>query len=112
MLTIKPAWGVTDIMAEQLWTQPGGWTSAGRAHPPARRIQAEIGYALTGPKGRGLQTPYAGATLGELNQKTFTLGWRLAIGPSNHINVEVARSHHLNARAPDYGILIRGARRW
>ncbi len=112
MLTITPAWGLADGAAEQLWAQPGGWTSAGHAHQHARRVQAEIGYALTGPKGRGLQTPYAGATLGELNQKTLMLGWRLAIGQHNHISVETTRSRHLNARAPDYGVLIRGAKRW
>ena len=113
MLRISPAWGLADGNAEGVWAQHGGWEAPhGAPLKPHARLNAEIGYALNGPTGQGRQMPYAAIHLAGERQRTLTLGWRLQTGPQEGLSIETMQTHHPNANRPDYGIRIRGERRW
>ena len=113
MLRISPAWGLADGNAEGVWAQHGGWEAAhGAPLKPHARLNAEIGYALNGPMGQGRQMPYAAVHLAGERQRTLTLGWRLQTGTQEGLSIETMQTHYPNANRPDYGIRIRGERRW
>ena len=113
MLTVTPVWGLADESIERFWTQPAsGQNPYAADHDPTRRLNAEIGYALDGPEGRGVQTPFAAIGLSQTQPRTLTLGWRLSLSPHSRIDVEASRNEYPRTSKAHYGISIRGAMRW
>ena len=114
MLTLTPAWGNAASGAERLWTKQGLQSLTGYRNPdPTGRLNAEVSYALNGPKGRGTQTPYAALSLGDVGGRTLRVGWRLATGPRGNLNIEAMRRQTgRNDAAAEHGILLRAAVRW
>ena len=113
MLTLTPAWGVTASGVERLWSQRDAQGLAGyRDFNADGRLDAELGYALSGPRGMGTQTPYAAMSLSNTGGRTLRVGWRLAMGPKGSLDFEAMRRQSTNGNAPDNSILMRAAVRW
>ena len=112
LLTVTPSWGNAVSGAERLWTQRNAHQLANYgALDAGGRLDAEVGYALTGPKGLGIQTPYAALSMGHAGGRTVRIGWRLAMGPKGRLDLECAKRELRNQRT-DYGILLRAVGRW
>ncbi len=114
MLTLTPTWGAPLSGTQRLWSQRDVQNlTAGRDFAPSEGLNAEIGYALDGPKGLGMQTPYAALSLGDAGSRTLRVGWRLAAGPKGNLNIEAMRRQTARNDAPaEHGILLRAAMRW
>ena len=58
---------------------------------PRARGDADVGYGITGPGGRGSWTPYAGLTRSAAGHRTMRFSWRWKVGPRLNISLESAR---------------------
>ena len=113
LLTLTPSWGSVASRVERLWSQRDAQGLAGyRDFNAAGRLDAEIGYALSGPRGMGTQTPYAAVSLGDTGGRTLRVGWRLAMGPRGNLDLEGMRRQSTNGNAAENSILMRAAVRW
>ena len=75
-LSIGPVWGAASGGADQLWAagSPAGLAVDGASEAEAR-LQAELGYGLRPPVGRGVLTPYAGlSATGDGDGRTYHIG--------------------------------------
>ena len=77
-LSIGPVWGAASGGVDQLWAagSPAGLAVDGASEAEAR-LQAEFGYGLRPPVGRGVLTPYAGlSAAGDGDGRTYRIGAR------------------------------------
>lgn len=113
VLALTPSWGVDSSGVERLWSlrDARGLTRSGD-FTPAGRLEAELGYMLDGPRGRGVQAPYAALSLGDAGDRTLRLGWRLAIGTDSALRLEGMRRRPASGNPAELGILLRGSARW
>ena len=77
-LSIGPVWGAASGGVDQLWAagSPAGLAVDGASEAEAR-LQAELGYGLRPPVGRGVLTPYAGlSAAGDGDGRTYRIGAR------------------------------------
>ena len=77
-LSIGPVWGAASGGVDQLWAagSPAGLAADGASEAEAR-LQAELGYGLRPPVGRGVLTPYAGlSAAGDGDGRTYRIGAR------------------------------------
>ena len=113
MLTLTPTWGNAASGVERLWSQRDAQGLIGHNRlAPGSRMDAEVGYALNGPKGLGTQIPYAAVSLADAGGRTLRLGWRLAMGPQGRLDLEAMRRQTGNGQSADNGFLLRAALRW
>ena len=113
LLTLTPSWGVAPSGVERLWSQRDARGLAGYGGlSPAGRLGAEVGYALSGPRGLGTQLPYAAISLGDTGGRTLRVGWRLTMGPRGNLHLEAMRQQSTNGNSAENGILMRAAVRW
>ena len=114
LLAFTPTWGAPLSGTQQLWSQRNAQDfSAGHDFVPSQSLNAEIGYALDGPGGVGLQTPYAALSLEDAGGRTLRIGWRLAAGPKGNLNIEAMRRRTaLRDSAAELGVLLKAALRW
>ena len=113
MLTLAPSWGVASSGVERLWGQRSAQglavnSGVGRTG----QLEAEVGYALTGPGGRGMQTPFVALSLGDKGGRTMRVGWRLTLGPQGNLDIEALRRQTENGQVAEHGILLRAFLRW
>ena len=76
--------------------QPDGMgREAGKtlASAAAGRLDAQLGYGLTAPKGQGRLKPYARVALTEGGERAWHLGTRLALTESLNFSLEASRWH-------------------
>ena len=113
MLSLAPSWGAASSGAERLWSQPDahGLAPYGEFLPEGR-LDAELGYAMTGPKGRGMQTPYAALSQADAGDRTLRLGWRLAMSPLRSLDLEGIHRQPANGGPAENALLLRMALRW
>ncbi|MYI25831.1 MAG: leucine-rich repeat protein, partial [Gammaproteobacteria bacterium] len=113
MLTLKPSWGHAASGAERLWTQQGmlGRSAYGGLDPDGR-MDAEVSYAANGPKGLGMQTPYAAWALENAGSRTIRVGWRWAMGQNGNLDIEGTRRKIPNGQDTENGISLRASFRW
>ena len=113
MLTLKPSWGHAASGAERLWPQQGmqDRTAYGGLDPDGR-MDAEVSYAANGPKGLGMQTPYAAWALENAGGRTVRLGWRWTLGQNGNLDIEGTRRQIPNGQTAEYGLGLRAATRW
>ena len=77
-LSIGPVWGAASGGVDQLWAagSPAGLAVDGAPEAEAR-LQAEFGYGMRPPVGRGVLTPYAGlSAAGDGDGRTYRIGAR------------------------------------
>ena len=81
------SWGVTQSGVDALWNGHNASGLADRAAvDTAQRFQAELGYGLIGPRGRGLWYPFLGAWTADGEEQSVRMGLKLTSGT----NVEMA----------------------
>ena len=83
--------GATASGVQSLWTRQNasGLARGGAAMHAARRLQAELGYGLDGPRGRALWIPYLGAEAGEGASGALRFGVKLTSGPNAGAELEI-----------------------
>ena len=113
IVALTPSWGAASSGAERLWSQPDarGLAPYGQFLPEGR-LDAELGYAMTGPKGRGMQTPYAALSRADAGERTIRLGWRLAMSPLRSLDLEGIQRQPANGGPAENALLLRMALRW
>ena len=111
-LTLSPSWGSTGSNTQELWSlnDTGGFA---REHEfeAGRRLEAEIGYGLAGPRQTGVMTPYSAMTLGDAGYRTMRAGTRWHIGNDASIEVEASR-HTGDAEEASNEVMFRAALRF
>ena len=78
----------------------------------ARSLDAELGYGLSGPFRLGTATPYAGLGLADGSTRAWRAGVRWRVAPEVSLGLEGTRSESVDDRAPEQGLMLRGAVRW
>ena len=113
VLSLTPSWGAASSGVERLWSlrDPRGLTGNGDFNPSGR-LEAELGYMLGGPRGRGVQTPYTALSLGDAGDRTLRVGWRLTLSPDSTLGLEGMRRQPANGDPAEHGILLQGTLRW
>ena len=116
-LGVRPSWGSAASGVARLWARGAAGLTAGGYDYGSRRIDAEVGYGIQTPEGRGLFTPYARVLLSKqldaayyplagmgsaiamtpldlANQGIYgyQLGGRLSLGPDFAASIEAGRS--------------------
>ena len=111
-MNLGSAWGATESGVQSLWTRQdaSGLARGGAALNAGQRFQAELGYGLGGPRGRGLWMPFLGAESARGGQ-SLRMGFRLTSGPNVEMGLELGRRE--NGRdAPEHAMQLRGAVRF
>ncbi len=115
-LELAPSWGTTQSGgAERLWSQTGVadlFGSGRQGVAGTGRMDAELGYAMDGPRGKGLQTPFAALSRTDGGDRALRLGWRLAPGPLNRVDVEAVLRQPAIGGPPDAGVRASASLRW
>ena len=114
-LTLAPAWG----------DGAGGLGSFGRLYnqeemssygrsPRVRqagRVDAEIGYGLSGIMTGGVVTPFAGAVLTNDDSRRYRMGSYFEFADWLRLSAEAGREER-GSRLPNHGVLLRAHLRW
>ena len=112
-MNLGSAWGAAQSGVQSLWTrQDASGLVQGTAMNAAQRFQAELGYGLNGPRGRGLWVPFVAveAAAGG-GGEALRMGVKLSSGPNVEAGLEFGRLE--NGRgAPERAVQLRGALRW
>ena len=74
------------------------------------RLEAELAYGIDTLGGRGLLTPYAGATLAGGAAHAYRLGGRLSVGQSFSLDLEANRRE--SGATPEHGLRLSSTVRW
>ena len=114
-LTLAPAWGdgtggVGSFGGFQDQQEP----IYGRSRREVRqtgRVDAEIGYGLSGVLARGVVTPFGGLLLTDEGSRRYRLGSYIEFSDRLRFGVEAGREER-RSRAPDHGVLLRAHLRW
>ena len=109
--SLNTLWGETSrgkaaSGVEPLWS-PGAEHAEG---VPTGRVDAELGYGLDTPGGRGLVTPYAGVTLAGGGVYVYRLGGRLSLGQAFSLVLEAERAEGAGA-TPEHALRVGGTLR-
>ena len=89
-LRLESGYGPTGSGTQELWTRRDlSGLAAQDDVAPAGRLEAELGYGLNGPGGRGAWTPYAAYHGGENSE--VRLGARLDFGEAMRLDFSVVR---------------------
>ena len=112
-LSITPAWGSAASEAEQLWDTRTAEALVSEAEFEAeQRLDAELGYGLTGPHGFGVLTPYTGLSLTGGAERTLKAGMRWNASRSATVGLEATRRDSAAETAPANAILLRAELRF
>ena len=108
-LVVQPAWGRTGSGVHQLWEHG---VTAGALPADQARLNAEIGYGLSGAHGLGLVTPYAGLGLANEGAQSWRIGTRWQVSAYGSVILEGTRYEAANDNGAAHGLMLRGALRW
>ena len=72
---------------------------AGYAYEKKDGFEAELGYGLRAPIGRGIMTPYTALSLKDGSAREMRVGARLALASETDLGVEASRSE--SRQSPD-----------
>ena len=112
-LTVAPSWGAAASGVDRLWSIQDTSRLTPNSDPePGGRLEAEIGYGMGMPGGRGVLTPYTGLSLSNDGERTYRLGGRWNVGPAFSINLEGDRREHADDGSPEHILMLRGTMRW
>ena len=99
-LTIAPAWGAASGGVERLWSAgPAAGLAPDDAFEAEAGLQAELGYGLRPPVGRGVLTPYAGlSAAGDGAGRTWRIGARWNARPAFTLAIEARQAERTATR--------------
>ena len=112
LLRLTPAWGADSRGVDRLRTPSGlvGFAPADSV-TAGGHVDAELGYGLRAPGGRGVVTPYAGLSLSDDGNRRMRLGARWAVAPALTLGLEASRDEASGARHENT-LMVRAATRW
>ena len=112
-LTLAPTVGNAGSGTGTLWSAADarGIAPAGTEFEAARRLDAEVGYGLSGPFRLGTATPYAGLGLADGGARAWRAGVRWQLAPKVSLDLEGTRGESAGS-PPEQGLMLRGAVRW
>ena len=91
-LQVKQSWGEADTRVKELWERGVADESERKERAPGARLDAELGYGLLEPFGRGgLLTPYAGVGFSEGSGRNYRLGARFELEAASAFSLEGSR---------------------
>ena len=113
-LSITPAWGRAASEAEQLWSTRTAEELVSDAEFDARhRLDAELGYGLSGPRGVGIITPYTGLSLTDGAKRTLKAGVRWNASESATVALEATREEKGSESGnADHALMLRAQLRF
>ena len=113
-LSITPAWGRAASEAEQLWSTRTAEELVSDAEFDARhRLDAELGYGLSGPRGVGIITPYTGLSLTDGAKRTLKAGVRWNASESATVALEATREEEGSESGnADHALMLRAQLRF
>ena len=113
-LSLAPSWGVVSSRTEALWSRPGAALPLTGDEPAlGGRLSAELGYGVGVTGGRGVLTPYAGASLSSRGRRDWRIGGRYRFASEFHLDLEgVRREGFADDEGPDHGVMLRGSANW
>ena len=113
-LTVAPSWGTVASGADSLWSIQDARRLAdnGGIGPPGGRLEAEVGYGVGAPGGRGVLIPYTGLSLWNDGERTYRIGGRWNVAPAFSMSLEGDRRERTGADAPEHIVMLRVAMRW
>ena len=113
-LSITPAWGRAVSEAEQLWSTRTAEELVSDAEFDARhRLDAELGYGLSGPRGVGIITPYTGLSLTDGAKRTLKAGVRWNASESATVALEATREEKGSESGnADHALMLRAQLRF
>ena len=113
-LSVAPSWGVVSSRTETLRSRPGvaiPWP--GHEAALGGRLSAELGYGVGVTGGRGLLTPYAGASLSSRGQRDLRIGGRYRFTSALHLDLQgVRREGIADDGDPDHSVMLSGVVNW
>ena len=114
LLSLTPVWGAASGGVDQLWgTRPAAGFFTGDGFGSQARLQAELGYGMRPPLGRGVLTPYAGFSLaGEGADRTYHLGTRWRGTSAFHVALEASHGEDASTGEPLDAASLRASVRW
>ena len=114
-LTLAPAWGdgAGGIGSFGRLYEQDEMSSYGRSQRVRQtgRVDAEIGYGLSGILARGVMTPFAGLVLTNDSSRRYRLGSYFEFADWLRFSAEAGREER-GSRLPNHGVLLRAHLRW
>ena len=112
-LGIAPSMGNAGSATGALWSARDPRALApDQEFEAGRRLEAQVGYGLSGPQGLGLMTPYTGLSLGEGGGRTWRTGARWQLAPEATLGLEATRNEAQGKVDPVNAFELRGELRW
>ena len=112
-LSVAPVWGEAGSQAEQLWgLKHTRGLADDREFEPEQRIEAELGYGLTGPRGLGVVTPYTAGSWADDGGRTLRAGARWHVAPDALVGLEAHRTQSASTEDASNAVLLRTEVRW
>ena len=111
-LTVAAVAGAASSGTGRLWSSADarGLAPDGRFEA-ARRLDAEIGYGVGGPRGLGTVTPWAGRRVAGGGERSWRAGVRWRVAPEASLDLEGARSESAGTD-PEHEVTLRWSLRW
>ena len=111
-MSVGSSWGVTQSGVDALWSRPvtDGF-ARGVAGNAVQRFEAELGYGLAGPSGRGLWRPFIGTRAADGGAQEVRMGVKLTSSANLNATLEAGRRVHPGGGSEDT-VQFRGALRW
>ena len=114
-LTLAPAWGdgAGGIGSFGRLYEQDEMSSYGRSQRVRQtgRVDAEVGYGLSGILARGVMTPFAGLVLTNDSSQRYRLGSYFEFADWLRLSAEAGREER-GSRLPNHGVLLRAHLRW
>ena len=112
-LAVVPAYGAASSAVERLWSEPrAGALAREGGFAAGRRLDAEVGYGLGGPRGVGVLTPFAGLAVAGEAERAWRAGARWRLAPNATFGLEAARREADTPGEPALGLTLKGSVRW
>ena len=110
-LSVRPAWGRTAGSVQRLWETgvAGGAAAAGQA---GGRMQTDIAYGVSAPRGLGMVTPYAGVGLVDTGTRSWRMGARWQVAPAANVSLDGTRREAAVDEGSEHRLMLHGALRW
>ena len=111
--SVTPTFGPGTGGREALWSPAHAGDLAPDTAPEATtRLNAELSYGLSGPRGLGLLSPYAALSLAEGAERTWRAGVRWSAAPGASLGLEATRSEPADDTDPRNALTVTAAVRF
>ena len=112
-LSVAPAWGNAASGAQRMWSaRDVAGLAPGDDFEATSRLETELGYGLSAPRGLGTVTPYTGLTLSAGAERTWRAGARWKISEATSLSLEGTREERGPDETPTGALTLRASIRF